>query len=362
MKKNIAFIFGGRSAEHEVSIRSLKNIFAALDRSRFNPLLFGISKSGNWFYLKNQEALKNLTSLSDAWGEEHALAMSLSLSKLGQPFRIEATQEALPVDLAFPIVHGSFGEDGSLQGFLKILNLPFVGCGVLSSAIGMDKEFMKKVLVSSGIKTAPYELLTKKRTLSFDELCAKLGSPFFIKPASSGSSVGVHKVKNAQNFAAQLADAFLYDHKVLAETFIEGREIECAVLGTNAEPRASLPGEVRVLHEFYSYEAKYLDDKGAEILIPAPLSETEKQSIQSLALKTFTELGCQGLTRVDFFLTSKGEAYVNEVNTLPGFTNISMYPQMWESSGLGYSPLISELIDLGFDQFNLDSSLKTDFL
>ena len=259
-------------------------------------------------------------------------------------------------------MHGTFGEDGCVQGFLKMLNLPFVGCGVLGSSSGMDKEVMKKIFTSSGILNSPFVVLRPWQQLSYRELTEKLGSPFFIKPANAGSSVGVHKIKSELEWPSKLKDAFNYDSKVIAEKYIPGREIEISVLGLNHTPKVSDPGEVRVLHEFYSYEAKYLDESGSETIIPALLPEATKNQIKAIAARAYTVINASGFARIDFFVHENGEIYLNEINTLPGFTNISMYPKMWEASGLKYSDLITRIIDLGFEQFELDSNLKTDFL
>lgn len=359
MKKKIALVFGGRSAEHEVSIKSARNIYNAIDTSVFTPVLIGVSKEGSWYHFASDEVF-NQPSLSDKnLSSENAICL---LSHQEKPHMLMLNSgEKIALDCAFPIIHGTMGEDGTLQGYFKLLNLPFVGCGVLSSSVGMDKDYMKRLLTDAQIPNSRYAVLMKSQPPSYQEITAKLGSPFFIKPANAGSSVGVHKVKDEASFGSLLADSFLYDHKVIAEEFIEGREIECAVLGLNHAPKASLPGELLVKHEFYSYEAKYLDAEGAEIVIPAKLSEQQLKDVQSLAKKTYTALGCDGLARVDFFIRKTGEVYINEINTLPGFTQISMYPKMWEASGLSYSQLISDLIHLAFQKHQLDNSLKMSF-
>jgi D-alanine-D-alanine ligase len=221
---------------------------------------------------------------------------------------------------------------------------------------------MKRAFVQAGIPTSEWLVLKSwEAPAKYEELVLKLGSPFFIKPANAGSSVGVHKIKNAADFAKNLKDAFLYDHKVLAERFIAGREVECSVLGLASAPQASLPGEVIPQHEFYSYEAKYLDDNGAVIRIPAELNQVVVEKIQSLAKKVFSSLDCSGLSRVDFFVTAKNEIFVNEINTIPGFTNISMYPKMWEASGISYQQLISQLIDLALQKAESENKLKRTF-
>ncbi len=360
MKKiNLALLFGGRSAEHEVSVNSARNIAAALDKNKFNLVLIALSQTGSWYLANEIGNLKSVTD-QDFAGKFPQLGFTVDSGK-SRIFNLK-TNEDVVIDIAFPILHGTFGEDGCVQGFLKMLSIPFVGCGVLSSAAGMDKDVMKKVFTHAGIPNAPYVVLRPWQHYSYKELCDRLGTPFFIKPANAGSSVGVHKIKSEQDFATKLPDSFAYDTKVLAERFIPGREIEISVLGLNHTPKVSEPGEVRVLHEFYSYEAKYLDDSGAEIVIPAILPEATKHQIKALAAKAFTAINASGFARIDFFVHESGEIYLNEINTLPGFTNISMYPKMWEASGLDYSDLITKIVELGLEQHKLDQSLKTNFL
>lgn len=360
MKKRIAIVFGGKSAEHEVSVNSAFNIFNELDKNLFDPILVGISKQGTWYYFNNPLIFKSHPALEDSKLSDYEKLSWISENEKPYIYLLKS-QKKISVDSVFPIIHGTMGEDGTLQGFFKILNLPFVGCGVLSSAVGMDKEFMKRLLNEAGIPNAKFRVLNSVNSIPYSVLVAELGHPFFIKPANAGSSVGVHKIKNEADYQSGLTDAFLYDHKVLAEEFVQGRELECSVLGLQQNPRASLPGELLVHHEFYSYEAKYLDENGAKTLIPAPLSDDLTHLIQELAVKTFKVLGCDGLTRVDFFLREDGRLLVNEINTLPGFTKISMYPKMWQASGLAYPELITQLIHLSFEKHLRDSQLKLSF-
>ncbi len=362
MKKKVALIFGGRSSEHEISLRSIKNVFEALDKSLFEPFLIGISKEGSWYHIPNFETLKKMTGLSDASLPREAQPTTLICQKGRPQFYLLEKQIAFEVDIAFPVLHGTFGEDGTIQGLFKMMNLPFVGTGVLGSAMGMDKEIMKRLLTYAGIPNARYRVLHKNKPVSFDEIKNNLGLPFFIKPSNSGSSVGVHKVKSAEQFESQLKDAFQYDEKVLAEEFVQGREIEVAVLGLNDSPKASLPGEIILNSEFYSYEAKYIDENGASTQVPANLSPEQVQNIQQIAVKTFELLCCDGLTRIDFFLKNNGEAYINEINTIPGFTSISMYPKMWEATGKSYSQLITELIQLGLEKYQRDNQTLFNYL
>jgi D-alanine-D-alanine ligase len=361
MKKKVAIIFGGRSAEHEVSLNSAKNIFKALDQNLFEAVLVAISKQGSWYWVDLFATLEKLKAIDDTDLPKGVEPASIICEKgKAQILKIKES-EKIAVDVAFPILHGTYGEDGTIQGLFKMMNLAFVGCDVLASSVGMDKDFMKRLLQQSGLPIADFQCFFKNAVPEFSELKSRLGLPFFIKPANAGSSVGVHKIKDAQEFTTKLKDAFKYDHKVLAEKFIEGREIECSVLGLNQNPIASLPGEVIPTHEFYSYEAKYLDDNGARLKIPAELTKNEIEKIQTLALQTYQVLGCDGLTRVDFFLSKTGQAVVNEINTMPGFTKISMYPKMWEVSGIKYSELITKLIELAFQKQALDQTLSTNF-
>lgn len=357
MKKTIALIFGGRSSEHEVSMRSARNVAVALDKSKFDFILIGISKEGSWFRFQGLEVFDKVTVLSDKSLPPDADPVAL-ISEQRKPLLFSLkNQTKTVVDCAFPILHGTFGEDGTIQGLFKMMNLPFVGCGVWSSAAGMDKEIMKRLLTFEGIANAKYALLTPENPSSYSELANKLGTPFFIKPANAGSSVGVHKIRTAEDLASGLKDAFLYDTKVLAEEFVQGREIECSVMGLNATAKASLPGEVVAHHDFYSYDAKYNDQNGASIVIPAELTEAEIAKVQKLAVRTYQVMGCDGLTRVDFFLKKNGDLYVNEINTLPGFTKISMYPKMWEATGVSYSDLVTQLIGFAFAKHAADEKL-----
>lgn len=359
MKKNVALIFGGRSAEHEVSINSARNIYNAFDLTIFNPVLLGVSKQGTWYKFSDSKVFEK-KSLIDSELKNEEMVTLISFDQ--KPFLYSLKNgQRLSLDCAFPIIHGTMGEDGTIQGFFKMVQLPFVGCGVLSSSVGMDKEFAKRLLTEAGIRNSKFLVLRKENPASFKEVSDQLGIPFFIKPANAGSSVGVHKIKNAEDFQIKLSDAFLYDHKVLAEEFIDGAEIECSVMGLNQSPKASLPGQLKVNHEFYSYEAKYLDEKGADIIIPAKISESHIEQIRKLAIKTYKSLGCDGLTRVDFFISKSGEVIVNEINTLPGFTKISMYPKMWEATGIKYQELITELIQLALAKASLDNELKLSF-
>lgn len=362
MKKNVALIFGGNSAEHEVSLRSAKNIADALDKELFHPIIIGISKEGSWYRFPDSSVFTATTKIVDDHLPPQAEPVALISLKGKSVLYSLQNHSTLSLDVAFPIMHGTMGEDGTIQGLFKMMGLPFVGCGVWSSAAGMDKEIMKRLFTEAQIPNARYMLLTPHQNTTHEQITTKLGSPFFIKPANAGSSVGVHKIKSSAEFSEKLKDAFQFDSKVLAEEFIQGREIECSVMGHNHDPEASLPGEIIPQHEFYSYEAKYLDDNGALLKIPAEISAEALDKLQSLAKKTYQVMGCDGLTRVDFFLKANGELYVNEINTIPGFTKISMYPKMWEASGVTYKELITKLIKLALEKHQSEKSLKTSYL
>ena len=361
VKKRAGILFGGKSAEHEISLLSAKNIYEAIDREKFEPVLVGIDKSGRWVMNDASRFLHNadnpaLISLNTD-GRQVALRPEdrglLALENAASPFT------DVPLDVVFPILHGPFGEDGTIQGFLKLADIPFVGPGVLGSAAGMDKDAMKRLLRDAQIPIGKFlTLKSHERLPSFAEVEAALGAPFFIKPANMGSSVGISKVRTEGEYSAAVKDAFQYDTKIVIEEFIPGREIECAVLG-NEDPAASVPGEIIPSHDFYSYDAKYLDEKGASLEIPAKLDDDTKRRVQELAVKVFQALCCEGLSRVDFFLKADGEIIVNEINTMPGFTKMSMYPKLWEASGVSYTELITRLIELAISRFEKERRLKT---
>lgn len=339
-KLNIAIIFGGRSAEHEVSLQSAKNVISALDKKKYNPILIFIDKTGRWF-------------LNDKSGDHIAL-LPQSNGEITNLTRPEIKQK---IDAVFPVLHGPFGEDGTVQGLLKLANVPFVGANVLGSAVGMDKDVMKRLLRDAGILIGKFLVFIKTDKINFKDVVKKLGLPLFIKPANLGSSVGISKVKNKKEFTKAISHAFKYDTKILIEEFIDGREIECSVLG-NDNPIASVPGEIIPTADFYSYDAKYIDDKGARLEAPAKLSKTTREKIQKLAVKTFRILCCEGMGRVDFFLKKNNEIIVNEINTIPGFTAISMYPRLWTESGLDRVKLVDKLIQLAIERFQKEQQLK----
>jgi D-alanine-D-alanine ligase len=359
MKKRVGILFGGKSAEHEISLLSAKNVYEAIDRTKFEPVLVGIDKAGRWFLNDASHFLLNADNPSAISLNTEGSLVALQPEKHGLISAESKGNVSVDLDAAFPILHGPFGEDGTIQGFLKLADIPFVGPGVLGSAVGMDKDAMKRLLRDAQIPIGKFiTLKSHEKTPLFAEVRAALGNPVFIKPANMGSSVGISKVRNEGEYALAVKDAFLYDRKIIIEEFISGREIECAVLG-NEEPVASVPGEIIPTHEFYSYDAKYLDENGAALQIPAKLDEETKKRIQELAVKVFQTLYCEGLSRVDFFLKESGEIIVNEINTMPGFTKVSMYPKLWEASGISYTELITRLIELAISRFEKERRLKT---
>lgn len=357
-KLTVAILFGGRSAEHEVSLQSAKNIIAALDKEKYNPILIGIDKKGTWYLYDNSHFLLHAKDPKLITLNKSDQSVVIIGHNKGEIIGLSSLSLKQRIDVVFPVLHGTYGEDGAIQGLLKLAGVPFVGASILGSAIGMDKDVMKRLLRDAGIPTARFLVFKKNDKLHFDNIVKQLGLPFFVKPANLGSSVGITKVKNRQSFFPAVDEAFRYDKKILVEHYIQGREIECSVLG-NENPIASLPGEIIVKREFYSYEAKYIDENGALLHIPASLPPYLTKKIQELAIKTFRVLCDEGMARVDFFLKKNGDLVVNEINTIPGFTAISMYPKLWEVSGISYSELIDRLIQLAFARFKEESLLKT---
>lgn len=347
MKKvRVGLIFGGKSAEHEVSVQSAKNVYQALDREKYEPILIGISKNGQWVLLSDQQFTQVLSGSSFP---AFVTDKSTDLTQ-GQNYLSVLTED--PIDVIFPVLHGPYGEDGTIQGFLKLFGLPFVGAGVLGSAVGMDKDVSKRLLRDAGIPIVKFLVFrsSNKKAIVFEQVRKELGLPFFVKPANLGSSIGVSKVHSATEFEAAITKAFTHDTKILVEEGVNAREIECSVLGNEVKV-ASLPGEIVASHEFYDYDAKYIDEKGAAFEIPAKLTKQQIATIQRLAIRTCEVLCVEGMARVDFFIDKNTQhIYVNEINTIPGFTNISMYPKLWEASGIGYTELLDRLIELALSR------------
>lgn len=369
-KVRVAVLYGGRSAEHEVSVRSAANVIQYLDSSRFEVIPVGIDKQGNWFLGKDmfaksleEQRVNKLADASHTWftpewvGTPAAGTASreLSVRKDGPAF-----------DVVFPVVHGTLCEDGTLQGLLELAGLPYVGCGVLSSAVGMDKDVSKRLAINAGIKVAPYlamkhEHWRNKPEYYLQKIAEKIGLPVFVKPANTGSSIGITKVKTADQLRAAIEEAFRFDTKILVEKALNVIELEVAVLESlepGADPIVSVVGEIRPTHEFYSYDAKYTDENGADLLIPAEVPEDVKDQARVLARQLFQVLECEGMARVDLFLNKDDQQlYFNEVNTIPGFTQISMYPKLMGATGISYSALLTHLIELALKRHENKSRL-----
>ncbi len=361
-KINVGILFGGKSAEHEVSLQSAKNVFEAIDKEKYNSILIGIDKSGKWLLSNNSKFLLNTDNPKLIKLNQTSDSIAIVPQSGGKISNLSQSNKESSIDVVFPILHGPFGEDGTVQGLLKLANIPFVGASVLGSAVGMDKDVMKRLLRDSGIPIGKFIVLKSHEPIpEFQKIKDELDLPFFVKPANMGSSVGVSKIHNESEYKDGILKAFDFDTKIIIEEYIKGREIECSVLG-NENPIASIPGEVISNHEFYSYDAKYIDEHGVALEIPAKISNQITKQIQELAVKTFQTLSCEGLGRVDFFLKDSGEIIINEINTIPGFTKISMYPKLWEASGISYSELIDKLIQLAIERFNKEQNLKTTYI
>jgi D-alanine-D-alanine ligase len=362
-KVRVGVIFGGRSGEHQISLRSARCIVDAIDRESYSLTLIGIDRHGHWHVL-DEPAFRRLTDtpLPVLHGADSSAVLVPAptngrLVDLNQP-----TAAIGSVDVVFPVLHGPYGEDGTVQGLLELADIPYVGAGVLGSAVGMDKDVQKRLLQGGGVPVVPFVTTTGKQWATEPTAvvarAASLGLPLFVKPANLGSSVGITKVKVLDDLPAAVETALAYDNKILIEKGIDAREIECALLGNDA-PQASVPGEISPAADFYSYEAKYVDSGGAALLIPAPLTEQETTVVRELALRVFQLLDCAGMARVDFFLErGTGRWYVNELNSIPGFTTISMYPKLWDASGVPYRELIGRLIDLALDRHAQRDRLK----
>jgi D-alanine-D-alanine ligase len=353
MKKiRVGILFGGRSAEHEVSLQSAKYIIKAIDTDKYDVVLIGIDRKGRWYLNDSSHFLFHAddpAQISLKHGNTELALIPGSASN--QLIPVKGEKSVGELDVIFPVLHGPYGEDGTVQGLLRMADIAFVGADVLGSAVSMDKDVMKRLLRDAGIPQAKFISfsLSDRNLITFEKVDTVTGIPCFVKPANLGSSVGISKVHNKEEFEPALKKAFEFDDKIVIEQYIEGREIECSVLG-NDNPVASLPGEVIPSHEFYSYEAKYLDQEGAKFQIPAVLPEEILKRIQEMAIKTFKVLNCESMARIDFFLKGTDEIYVNELNSIPGFTKISMYPKLWEASGISYSELFDRLIQLALER------------
>ncbi len=341
-KKRIAVLYGGRSAEHEISLISAKNVLNALDTTKYEITEIKIDKEGRWT-IDNQDVQLLLN-----YGE-------------GKIINQQTAQIVAVVDVIYPVLHGPYGEDGTIQALAKIAGLPCVGPNLISSAMCMDKDVCKRVLQRENIKVARFVTLRKysKNNLSYKEIIDYLGNELFVKPANMGSSVGISFANNEEAFNNAVLEAYKYDNKLIVEEKIQGREIECAVLG-NEQAQASEIGEIVPKTEFYSYDSKYIDDNGAALKVPASLTPEISEKAKKLALKAFECLECKGMARVDMFLAANGDILVNEINTLPGFTEISMYPKLWNYAGVNSTKLTDMLIEYAIEDFNNKANLASE--
>jgi len=352
-RKKVAILYGGRSVEHAVSVNSARNIFEYLDKKRFEAVPIGIAKSGKWYLTEG---------VSKDIEKGSPLALVLNPSK--PSFTNLSDGSRVVADIVFPVLHGTDGEDGSIQGLLKAMDLPMVGTGVLGSALSMNKIVAKRLLREAGLPVTNFLTFRydEKDKISYASISKKLGVPFMVKSASLGSSVGVTKVKSKKDFQHAVEEAFKYDDEMLAEEYITGREIECALLG-NSPAEASYPGEIVIskAYEFYTFDAKYVDPDAVRIDVPAKLPKGIAEKIRKVSVKAFEALHCEDFSRIDLFLDPKGNIYINEINTIPGFTNSSMYPMMWKERGISFPDLISRLLDLAQERYNRSKRIERDF-
>lgn len=366
-KISVGILYGGRSGEHDVSLCSAASVISALDRGKYKVTAIGIDRYGRWYVQEKPEIVpdkdfgrKMALKKSGMWLVNH-----FEKNNKLHLYNIKDMNKEVVVDVVIPVLHGTFGEDGTLQGLLELAMVPYVGADVAGSAVGMDKDIAKRLLKEAGIPVVPSITVNKQiwrenAKIIMKEAPAKLGLPLFVKPVCAGSSVGVKKVKKKESLAEAMDFAFQFDTRVMIEKAIDCREIECAVLG-NEKPAGSVLGEIIPNHEFYSYEAKYIDPNGAALKIPAEINKALAEKIRKIAVEGYMTLGCSSMARVDFFLDKKtNKFYLNEINTLPGFTSVSMYPKLWEATGIQYSDLWDKLISLAFDRHKKKLEIKTE--
>lgn len=353
-KLKVAILFGGKSVEHKISIKSATNIAQNIDGSKFEVILIGIDQKGKWY-------LNNNTTEPIERGDSLALKLDTKGNRL---LDIKTNMYLDEIDIVFPVLHGTDGEDGSIQGLLKAANLPFVGTGVLGSSISMDKLISKRLLNEAGIPVSKYLSYSydEKDSLDYNYISTFLGGDFMAKAGGLGSSVGISKVSNINQFTKAVNEAFLYGDNIIFEEFIHGRELECAILG-NGNPQASFPGEIVISNNyaFYTFDAKYVDKDAVTLNIPAKVSDDIVHNVKKLSIKAFKTLRCEDFARVDLFLKPDNSIIINEINTIPGFTNSSMYPMLWGHSGISYTDLITKLISLALERFENTKRLKRDF-
>ena len=360
-KISVAVIIGGKSPEHTISLRSGRSVVHALDNNKYEITVLGIDKEGKWYLQETSDFLLHADdNVLIALKPSETQVFLDTDGKNTTLINRKNNRKIKKIDVAFPVLHGAYGEDGIIQGLFRTVNVPFVGVDIMTSAVGMDKDIAKRLWRDAGIPIAAFEVInhSNKNKVKYETIVKKLGSPLFVKPANAGSSVGVHKVTNKEEFKSAVNDAFLYDRKLLVEEAITGIEVECAVLG-NDMPKPSVIGGIMPTEIFYSYDAKYINSTGAKLMIPAPIAPEITVYIQKMAIKAFECIGGEGLSRVDFFLKPDNTIVINEINTMPGFTSISMYPKLWEATGLTYPLLLDKLIDLGIQRYKSMKKLKT---
>ncbi|MGW2203626.1 D-alanine--D-alanine ligase family protein [Streptomyces sp. NPDC001774] len=365
-KPRVAVVFGGRSSEHAISVVTAGAVLKAIDRTKYDVLPIGITTDGRWALTADapermaiaDRALPNVTDLAES--EQGGVVLSVDPANREVVYTEPGSvPKALgEVDVVFPMLHGPYGEDGTLQGLLELSGVPYVGAGVLASAVGQDKEYMKRVFTSFGLPVGPYEVIRPREweqspaaaRKKIVEFAADHGWPLFVKPARGGSSMGITKVDDLSGLDEAIEEARRHDPKILVESLLRGREIECGVLEFEDGPRASVPAEIPPVtdHDFYDFEAKYIDS--ASGIVPAPIGDEATAEVQRLAVAAYEAVSCEGLVRADFFLTEDGEFVINEINTMPGFTPISMYPRMWQESGVGYPELVDRLIQAALNR------------
>jgi len=362
MKRKLFLLYGGKSAEHEVSMRTAMSVIQAVDFNKYEVLPVYITEEGKWIkngpLLGPVESVKQL-ELKGREGKHSLIKVGSDLFDVAGPAEGDGEEEANHI--IFPLLHGPNGEDGTVQGLLEVLNLPYVGNGVLASAVGMDKVLMKNLFQQAGLKQVRYVHFLRKEWEKDEEGCygkteKEIGYPCFVKPANLGSSVGINKCKNREDLVKAFHEAFQYDRKIIVEQGLKAREIEIGLLG-NDEPECSVAGEIVPKKEFYDYQAKY-EDEDTALIIPADLPEETYETIKAMAIKAFKALDCSGLARADFFVTDDLEVYINEINTMPGFTPVSMYPLLWKHSGLSYEQLVERLIQLGLERYREKQKIK----
>ena len=362
-KTHVGLIYGGRSSEHEVSCASARNVLTALAPEQYQVTLVRIDRAGRWHIEDPATGALHNPDAAPAASENRAVFSPADdgaevLTGRWDRAAGAARLEPLALDVAFPVLHGQNGEDGRVQGLLQTLGLPYVGADVLGSAVCMDKEVTKRLLRDAGLPIVPFRVLRLGEHLPLEEAADALGPTLFVKPANSGSSVGTSKVENRDAYERAVAEAFSYDNKVLVETAVTGREIECAVIG-NEQPQTASPGEIVSTAAFYTYDAKYEDADATRLDVPADLSAADSDRVRALAADAYRILGCEGMARVDFFVTPEHDLFINEINTIPGFTERSMFPVMWEHAGLPLDDLVDALIELALDRHARDARLRT---